>query len=465
MDEFKKSLFLFRRDIRLEDNTGLINASNSSLEVIPCFILDPRLLKNNRTSEYRMNFLKESLLELDQQLKKKKSHLHIFYGIPEKIINSIIKKTNVDAVFCNKDYTPFSRKRDKKILDECSKNNVNVTFSHDILLQDANTVKTNTGSPYKVFTAFFSKAKEIPVRRPQSHQLSNLSNVQTSEEIPIEKLDKYFGKIAIGHLKGGRMEGLRLLKNIKNLKNYESERNFPALNKTSKMSAHNKFGTCSPRETYYRIVEDLGSNHTLVSEMYWRDFFTHIMYHFPNSKNEEFNEKFREIPWSKNKKAFSKWCEGITGFPIIDAGMRELNHTGFMHNRVRMIVASFLTKDLHIDWKWGEEYFASKLLDYDASVNVGNWQWAASTGCDAQPWFRIFNPWIQQQKFDPDCTYIKNWIPELKEVPIKVIHKWDTKFLDSTKYPKPMVEHKEESVATKEIFKKKSKIGNSSYSK
>ena len=256
--------------------------------------------------------------------------------------------------------------------------------------------------------------------------------------------------------KGGRKRCKNLLDNLKSITNYQSDRNFPSKNQTTKLSAHNRFGTYSIREIYHKITNDLGKNHQLLTELHWRDFFTYTMYHFPHSFSKNFHPKYDKLVWSKNKKNFKKWCEGKTGFPIVDAGMRELNQTGFMHNRVRMVVASFLTKDLHIDWKWGERYFASKLLDYDPSVNVGNWQWAASTGCDSQPWFRIFNPWLQQKKFDPQCVYIKRHIPELENYSTEQIHNW-YKQDSSSAYPCPVVDHKVESNITKEIFKKISK--------
>lgn len=458
MNEFKRSIFLFRRDLRLEDNTGLINACNSSLNVIPCFILDPRILENNnqKISYNRLCFLKESLLDLDNELKKRKSRLHFFYGVPEKIIKPITEMLKADAVFANKDYTPFSKKRDKKIHEVCSQNRAKVIFSDDLLLRDPDQIKSLKGEPYKVFGAFYAKSKEIPIRKPQSYSLSNFTQEQTSLEIPIIKLSNYLGNSSLPtHFSGGRKSAMRILENLKNLENYDVERNYPALDKTSHLSSHNKFGTCSVREIYAKILKDLGPDHSLAREIHWRDFFTYIVHHFPYSKNNEFHLKYKKIPWSKNKKAFSKWCSGKTGFPIIDAGMRELNETGFMHNRVRMIVASFLTKDLHIDWRWGEEYFASKLIDYDSSVNVGNWQWAASTGCDAQPWFRIFNPWLQQKKFDPDCVYIKKWIPELEPISSKIIHSLETKHSEiKVNYPSPIVEHKVESQHTKEMFRK-----------
>ncbi len=457
MKKYQKSLFLFRRDLRLIDNTGLIEANKSSIQTIPCFILDPKLSQksNPKFSKFRLQFLHECLMDLNKQLQTRKSYLHVFSGLPEKIIENLINLLKLDAVFVNADYTPFSKKRDENIKKVCKKCKVDFITTNDLLLHDVEEIKTLKGQPYKIFTQFFSKAKELPVRKPQNFQFSNLSNQKIKSEITIDKLETYLGKNNDKlSFRGGRKSSLRLMNNLKNLKNYKNDRNFPAINGTSMLSAHNRFGTCSIREVYHKILQELGPTHTLITEIHWRDFFTYIMHHYPYSISKEFNKKYQKIPWSKNKKAFTKWCEGKTGFPIVDAGMRELNATGFMHNRVRMIVASFLTKDLHVDWRWGDWYFASKLVDYDPSVNIGNWQWAASTGCDAQPWFRIFNPWLQQQKFDSDCIYIKKWIAELENLPSQVIHSLDTKYPENIDYPKPMIEHKSESSYSKEIFKK-----------
>ena len=462
MKKYQKSLFLFRRDLRITDNTGLIDSCRNSVQSIPCFILDPKLLKksNSKFSKSRLEFLHDCLIDLEKQLEKKKSYLHIFSGNPEKIIENLIDLLKINAVFVNTDYSPFSKKRDSKIKKVCWKYKIDFITTNDLLLHDVDEIKTLKGEPYKVFTSFFSKARDLPVRKPQNYEFSNLSNQKIKSEISVNKLETYFGKSSICSIfKGGREPCLSLLSNLKDLKNYDNDRNYPGINGTSMLSAHNRFGTCSIRELYHKILQELGPNHTLIAQLHWRDFFTYVLHHFQYSFSQEFNRKYEKIPWSKNKKAFSKWCEGKTGFPIVDAGMRELNKTGFMHNRVRMIVASFLTKDLHIDWRLGEQYFASKLIDYDPSVNVGNWQWAASTGCDSQPWFRIFNPWLQQAKFDPKCTYIKKWIPELEEIPCKVIHSWDTKYLeDIVNFPKPMINHKSESLHSKEIFKRISKI-------
>ncbi len=456
MSKYKKSLFLFRRDLRVNDNTGLIYASKASSKVVPCFIFDTNILKSthNKSSKFRMNFFHETLIDLNSQLKDKKSHLHMLEGLPEKIIQNTIKECGIDAVFVNRDYTPFSKTRDEKILNMCEKQGVDFISTNDLLLHEPEEIENGKGEPYKVFSPFFSKCKELPIRKPQKYIFSNLANEKIKSEIPIKNIQSQLSSSMKTEFNGGRKSCITLLKTLKNLKNYDRERNYPYIEGTSHLSAHNKFGTCSIREIYHKIVDELGINHTLVTELHWRDFFTHIMYHFPFSKSKEFHSKYEKIPWSQNPDTFTKWCEGITGFPIVDAGMRELNSTGYMHNRVRMIVASFLTKDLHIDWRLGENYFASKLIDYDSSVNVGNWQWAASTGCDAQPWFRIFNPWLQQQKFDKDCLYIKKWIPELDSVSPKIIHSLNTKHSEiDVDYPAPIVDHKSESQYSKEVFK------------
>ena len=237
--------------------------------------------------------------------------------------------------------------------------------------------------------------------------------------------------------------------------NYDEERNYPSLSATTGLSAYNKFGLCSVREFFYAVVDQFSEGHTLISELYWRDFFTHIGFHHPKVFGHCFHEKYEKLHWKNDESLFQCWCEGRTGFPIVDAGMRELNATGYMHNRVRMIVASFLCKDLHIDWRWGERYFAQKLIDYDPCVNNGNWQWAASTGCDAQPYFRIFNPWLQQKKFDKEALYIKKWIPNLNNLSSSSIHnlyKEKARQKNSSDYPAPIVDHFVESKKAKEMF-------------
>ncbi len=444
----RKSLFIFRRDLRLEDNTGLIQALRTSESVIPCFIYDDVFLKKIKHSEYRWNFLNESLEHLDQELKRMKSSLQVFQGHPANEIKKILSSDDeIDAVFLNTDFTSYSQNRDAKIHQVCQKNNVDFYSTLDFLLHNPHEIKTNDEKPYTVYSFFYKKAKQFPVRKILQNSRMNYSPKIISD------LHVKDSTIKIPEISGGRKNGLNILKNLENFQDYQRIRNFPGLRGTTNLSPHNKFGTVSIREVYHAIKEKLGVDHTLMGEIYWREFFSHILFHFPWAQKKSFKKKFQKISWSGSEKNFKKWSEGKTGFPIVDAGMRELNHTGFMHNRVRMIVASFLTKDLHLDWRWGEQYFAEKLVDYDPAVNAGNWQWVASTGCDAVPYFRIFNPWLQQQKFDSDCIYIKTWITELVDISSKQIHNLWKDFPNDLEYVKPMLDHKLESQKTKDIFK------------
>jgi deoxyribodipyrimidine photo-lyase len=316
----------------------------------------------------------------------------------------------------------------------------------DFFLQNPTVIKTNMDRPYTIYSQFYKKARTFPVRKIRKNSLSNFYR---------KKISNYsiFASNGQEDSFGGRTKALTILNTLDKFKNYDSTRDYPS-NLTTRLSAHIKFGTLSIREIHNAILGNLGSSHTLMREIYWREFFNYICFHFPSSTQKSFKKKYQKFPWIKSKVLFAAWCSGNTGFPIVDAGMRELNKTGFMHNRVRMIVGSFLTKDLHIDWKLGERYFAKKLVDYDPAVNSGNWQWVASTGCDSVPYFRIFNPWIQQEKFDKECIYIKKWIPELGPFSPEVVHNlWKT-FPENLNYASPIVNHKVEAQKTKELFKK-----------
>ena len=444
---YEKSIFLFHRDLRIEDNIGLIDALNNSKEVIPCFIYDSNLIKKLKEAKFRWNFLNESLLDLDENFKKKGIRLQIVEGITEKSLEKIVKKHKIESIFSNTDFSNYSQKRDEKIYQMCKKNKITFHSSLDFLLHNPHDIKTNEDSPYTIYSFFYKKAKIFPTRNVTKNTKKNYSNEIISNSSIIKP------KITDLEIKGGRKEALKILKNLESFTDYDKVRDFPGLNQTTLLSAHNKFGTISIRETYAQIKEVLGINHTIMGEIYWREFFNYILFHFPYVEKKSFKKKFQDIPWKNSEESLKKWKEGQTGFPIVDAGMRQLNLTGFMHNRVRMIVASFLTKDLHIDWRLGERYFAEKLIDYDTAVNSGNWQWAASTGCDAVPYFRIFNPWRQQERFDLNCNYIKKWIPELEKMEPKDIHNLWKNFPLNLKYPKPMVVHKNEAEITKEIFK------------
>lgn len=412
---FKKSLFIFRRDLRLEDNTGLIFALKSSETVIPAFIFTPEQIdRNPYRSDHCLKFMIESLEDLESQIKQKGGKLYFFKGRSEEVLERCIKELNIDAIIVNRDYTPYSVQRDKK-LEKVSKTHHIPFYSFDdaLLHPPEETVKRD-GKPYLIFTPYFQNASMLKVMPPTANRKTNYFK----KSIPFAA--KLLPKPKVTNtLKGGRTEGLKALK------------------RSGHFSPYLKFTVISPREVYKAI------DPKLVRSLYWRDFFTMIAFFFPHVFKGSFHPKYDNLKWSYDKKAFQRWCNGTTGFPIVDAGMREMNETGFMSNRARMITASFLIKDLHIDWRWGEKYFAQTLVDYDPALNNGNWQWVASTGADAQPYFRILNPWNQQKKFDRECLYIKQWIPELRDLPPKIIHKWydETCRALCPKYPAPMLDH------------------------
>ena len=448
---YERSLFIFRRDLRLHDNTALIEALCLSGQVLPCFIFDPRQIEPHPyQSKPALQFMLQSINDLQQQLQNAGAKLGLYQGLAEQVIRSVFERHQIKAVFINRDYTPFSRQRDDKLAEACQELGLSLHILPDALLTEPEQAIKNDQTPYKVFTAFYNNARQFPVALPQA--LTNKNFLSPASDFTVDQLGLSLAESKPDVIQGGRNNALASLDQLGECSEYLNTRDFPALDATSKLSAHLKFGTCSVREVYYAITAQLGSEHPLLRQLYWRDFFTHIAYHFPQVFGRPFLKKFANLHWDNNRDYFQAWCEGKTGFPIVDAGMRELNATGFMHNRLRMIAASFLVKDLHISWRWGERYFAQHLVDYDPCVNNGNWQWAASTGCDAQPYFRIFNPWLQQQKFDPDCQYIYRWMPELKAFTPKTIHQWDKKH-HGCNYPAPIIDHARESQITKTRFK------------
>lgn len=456
----KKAMFLFHRDLRLDDNIGLIEALKANESVIPIFIFDDRqLATNNQKNDYKSNnlveFMIESLEDLNTQLKNQESQLYFFKGLTNEVIEELIVAEKIEKIYSNIDYTPFSQLRDKQISDICKKHNVEFIQTHDSLLNPPQAIHKDDGKPYTIFTPFYNKSMCVEVGEPIKNNYTNYhtkkieSSCRIEDAIKIKKNPNLF-------VHGGRTNALKILKDSKRFIDYPKERDNPAIEKTTGLSAHNKFGTISIREVYHMLAKTLGMEHTLIKQLYWRDFLTHIAFHFPHIFGHAFDKRFENVKFENDKNKFEAWCKGQTGFPIVDAGIRQLIATGFMHNRVRMIVASFLVKDLHIDWRWGEKFFAQHLIDYDPAVNNGNWQWASSTGCDAQPYFRIFNPWLQQERFDPDCTYIKRWIPELKNVSAKTLnelHKHRGLDMPSTTiYPTPIVNHGDAKDVAKTIF-------------
>lgn len=414
----KINIFWFRRDLRLDDNAGLYHALKSGNPVLPIFIFDSEILdKLEDKTDARVEFIYNTLVSIDEELAELNSSLRILHGKPVEIWKELVKKYDIGDVYTNHDYEPYAIKRDEEIGELLKKRGVSFhTYKDQVIFEKEEVVKAD-GKPYTVFT-------------PYSNAWLKRLNDFYEKPYPTKKYFDNFHKqrSSFPSLKqlGFEVSGIgfppRLIKRSI-IKKYHTTRDFPAIEGTSHLSVHLRFGTVSIRKL---VQEAEGLNSIWLKELIWREFFMMILYHFPYSAENNFRSEYDKIKWRNNKSEFAAWCEGRTGYPIVDAGMRELNATGYMHNRVRMITASFLTKHLLIDWRWGEDYFARKLLDYEMSSNIGNWQWAAGTGCDSAPYFRIFNPELQMKRFDPDGEYIKKWVPEISGLG----------------YPQPIVEHK-----------------------
>lgn len=408
--------FWFRRDLRLRDNHGLYRALRSGHPVVPVFIFDEEILRKlNNRADRRVSFIRQQLSELNDALQVKGSSLITRYGTPLKVWKQLLKDYPATAVFANHDYEPYARERDEGVQQFLSKQKVPFhTFKDQVIFEKSEIVK-NDGTPYTVFTPY--RNKWIKHFRPESFP----SQKHTGKFLPMDP-QPLIRVSEMGFEDWPHAFHPPKL-SITMLRDYASKRDFPGLDATSRLSVHLRFGTVSIRQVVAK-AQEVGSN-SFLDELVWRDFYQMIIWHFPQVENSAFKFAYDFIPWRNHEEEFLRWCEGNTGYPIVDAGMRELNATGFMHNRVRMITASFLVKHLLIDWRWGEAYFAEKLLDFDLAANNGGWQWAAGSGCDAAPYFRIFNPAEQIRKFDPDFRYIKKWVPEFQ----------------TACYPAPMVDH------------------------
>ncbi|PIP01724.1 MAG: deoxyribodipyrimidine photolyase [Zetaproteobacteria bacterium CG12_big_fil_rev_8_21_14_0_65_54_13] len=445
------ALVVLRRDLRMEDNLALFAACNQSRRVSICFILDPVQLQPHAwRSGPALAFMIDSLGALHGRLKGIGSGLIVRQGDPLVVLAELMPLLAVDALYANRDYTPFARSRDRKISALCLSAAVASYWFDDALLNPPGSLLNGSGRPYQVFTPFFRAASRLPVAQPVTPDYARLAAMDEAcwqqSLTCLQAVD-----CRPSAIDSGRDAGVALLQQLSRQHAYSAQRDLPALDSTSHLSVHLKFGTLSVREVYSQIFHLLGCDHPLIRQLYWRDFFTHTAFHFPHVFGHSYHARFEQLRYSVDAHAFRAWCEGSTGFPIVDAGMRELAESGFMHNRVRMITASFLVKDLHIDWRKGEAWFARHLIDYDPAVNNGNWQWAASTGCDAQPWFRIFNPWLQQKRFDPECLYIKRWLPALAAVSAGEIHRWQ-KAGDTSLHPLPMLDHKREAAVAKVMY-------------
>jgi deoxyribodipyrimidine photo-lyase len=449
-------LFIFRRDLRGFDNSALNALASVVDEIAVIFIFDPRQLASHPFKSHRgLTFLKESLYDLAESLQKNFSAtLNIYLGEAEKITEKLIKKFHPTHLAFNKDYTPFSRLRDDALIALCKEFGLQTILEDDTYLLRPNQICTGSHKPYTVFTPFYKKGLKEPVVEPTtSGKLKTRKYVELdlSEKVSDFNKEIISPPITTDGFHGGRSRAFEILETIHQYKNYTETRDIPSLHGTTNLSAHLKFGTISAREVRAAVASAFGDEHPIIRQLFWRDFYGHISAHFPHIYGDSFNRAYSAIKWDDDENTFQRWCDGTTGFPIVDAGMRELNETGFMHNRLRMITASFLIKDLHINWMWGEKYFATKLIDYDPALNNGNWQWVASTGCDAAPYFRVFNPWLQGEKFDPQGAYIKKWIPELSMVEARDLHAPEAPRMRD--YPRPMVEHKKEAAETIQRYK------------
>ncbi len=407
MAKSKISLFWFRRDLRLHDNHGLYRALTQSESVLPVFIFDKDILEGLKDkADKRVAFIHKALSEINDTLKANGSSLYVLHDTPWEAFEKLAKEFDITAVYTNHDYEPYAIKRDAAMEAFLKSKNISFhTFKDQVIFEKAEVVKAD-GSPYTIFTPFSKIWKEKytadkKVRHPSE---KHLNNFHQTKPIPLPSLKQLgFESVSLD------IPPITPDKNI--IQHYDETRNLPYVDGTSKMSVHLRFGTVSVRELAAMASK---WNEQWLNELIWREFFMMILWHFPNVVTGSFKAKYDRIPWRNNDAEFKKWCAGETGYPMVDAGMREMNETGLMHNRVRMVVASFLTKHLLIDWRWGEAYFAEKLLDYELSSNNGNWQWCAGCGCDAAPYFRIFNPTEQQKKFDPDMIYIRKWIKDYK---------------------------------------------------
>lgn len=428
--KMKIAIHWFRRDLRWDDNTALYKALSSDLPVLPLFIFDTNILdKLENKKDKRVHFIHRELSRLQEDAKGKGTSILVKHGKPLEIWEELLEEYDIGAVYTNRDYEPYAQERDKAVYELLQKHDIPFKGSKDHVIFEKKEVVKDDGDPYVVFTPYSKKwlaaYKENPPKinssalRFQNFYNTKLLPFPTLSDLGFEETDTDFPSMDLN-------ESL--------LNEYKELRDYPAKENTTRLSVHFRFGTISIRKM---AEKGMKLSKSWLNELIWRDFYQMILYNFPHAAEKAFRPAYEHIPWRDNEEDFQKWCEGKTGYPLVDAGMRELNQTGFMHNRVRMVVASFLTKHLLLNWRWGEAYFAEKLLDFELASNNGGWQWAAGSGCDAAPYFRIFNPTSQLKKFDKELRYVKQWVEEY----------------GTSSYPKPMVEHKEARERALRVYK------------
>jgi deoxyribodipyrimidine photo-lyase len=426
----KISIFWFRRDLRIEDNHGLLQALHGAWPVMPIFIFDPNiLLKLNSKQDARVEFILSALQNIQHKLIPHGSSLNVIHATPVEAYEQLADQFDIQAIYANHDYEKYAEVRDGSIQTWAQQKGIEFLTFKDQVIFEKDEVLSGQNTPYTVFTPYSRKWKEKLAQQPiqvyPSEEVQNYlpfaSELPSLADLGFERSGLVFPEKSVS---------------TQLIQAYQADRDFPAKGATSRLSVHLRFGTISIRSLVSRA---LGVSETWLNELIWRDFYFNILANFPHvSDGHAFRKEYDRMEWRNNEVEFDAWCKGQTGYPIVDAGMRELNTTGFMHNRVRMIVASFLVKHLLIDWRWGESYFAEKLMDFDFSANNGGWQWAAGCGCDAAPYFRVFNPTLQTQKFDKELTYIRHWVPEFQEL----------------SYPQPIVNHEQARVRVLAAYKK-----------
>ena len=421
-------LFWFRRDLRLDDNRGLFEALNSGEKVLPIFIFDKKILTELNEDDARVTFIHRLLENVNAGLKNHTKSLAVFHDTPENVFKKLISEHEITAVYTNNDYEPYALKRDKEILELLTGKSIDFKTFKDQLIFEKNQVVKDDGTPYVVYTPYMKKWKDL-FSKTQIHTHNSGGKLTEIAEHPYPFLSLSDIGFVESHIKPVPFSVKDSI-----IANYKETRDFPAINGTSHLSPYLRFGAVSIRKIIKKASES--NNETFFNELIWREFFMQILWHFPETVTKSFRPKYDKIKWRNNETEFKAWCEGKTGYPIVDAGMRELNATGNMHNRVRMVVASFLCKHLLIEWRWGEAYFAEKLFDYEQSSNIGNWQWAAGSGVDAAPYFRIFNPSEQTKKFDKEFRYIRKWVPEFEDLRYR-----------------PIVDHKEARERALKVYK------------
>ena len=456
------TLFIYHRDFRIVDNIGLNYAMQNCNNVLPIFIFTNEQINDNNKfkSSNSIQFMVESLDNLDKTLKKHNSKMHYFYGNYIEILEEITNTINVNNIIFNIDYTPYAKKRTEKVEKFCEENKINCITQEDYLLAPIGSFLKSDGDPYTIYTPFKNHVLSLKnlINNPKRIAPKNLSKTNKLNTISLDVIDEYYEQNENILVHGGRNNSKKIIRNLKNFNDYQDTRNMLSEN-TTHLSAYIKYGCLSIREVFYILLNLYNINHGLIAQLIWREFYFYIANYFPDVlKGKNYNKKYDKIKWNNSNKLYNLWIQGRTGYPIVDAAMVQINTQGYMHNRGRLITSNFLNRLLGYHWTKGEKYFANKLVDYDPSVNNGNWQWIASTGVDPKPFNqRLFNPWLQSKRFDSDAEYIKRWLPQLKDIPANHLHEWDKhcdKYdLDEIDYVEPCVDYSKARAKSLQIYK------------